>query len=131
MSNPPFDIRPDLWEIPNYAPVVIAELEAHPACKGAFLACPGYDSLADVLKRAFDQASAGKGKDRHAQGKPFDAQPMQGICDLVGPAFALGQAIKKAQESLRLPPDRAVQELLGAINYLAGAVIAMERHSHG
>ena len=33
------------------------------------------------------------------------------------------QAIKKIQESLRLSPDRAERELLGAINYIAGMII--------
>ena len=98
---------------------------------GKFLAAPGYESLADVLARAFEQASAGKGAERHAQAKPFDTQPMQGISDLVGIGFPLGQAIKKVQESLRLSPDAAVREMLGAINYFAGAVIFLEKHTHG
>lgn len=91
------------------------------------LHAPGYESLANVLVRAFNQASAGKGKERHAQDLPFDAQPMQKLCELYGPGFALGQAAKKAQESQRLPHDRAIAELLGAINYLAGAVIHLEK----
>lgn len=91
------------------------------------LSAPGYESLALVLQRAFQQASEGKGKERHACAQPFDQQPMQQLCSLYGVGFALGQAAKKSQESQRLPHDRAVAELLGAINYLAGAVIAMER----
>lgn len=88
----------------------------------------GYESLQDVLQRAFAQAAKGKGAERHGQGQPFDAQPMQLICDLYGPGFALGQATKKSQEALRLPTtERQVAELLGAINYIAGAVIAIER----
>jgi hypothetical protein len=87
----------------------------------------GYEKLADVLLRAYDQASAGKGKDRHANDLPFHLQPMQQICDQVGVGFAMGQAIKKAQESLGLPRDRAIAEVLGAINYLAGVVIFMEK----
>lgn len=87
----------------------------------------GYEHLAAVLQRAYDQASSGKGKERHAQQLPFDDQPMQQLIKLYGPGFALGQAGKKAQESMRLPRDRAINELLGAINYLAGAVIALER----
>lgn len=86
----------------------------------------GYESLAAVLARAYAQASAGKGAQRHAQGQPFDRQPMQDLIRLHGVGFATGQASKKAQESQRLPRDRAVAELLGAINYLAGAVIAIE-----
>lgn len=87
----------------------------------------GYESLANVLERAYDQATTGKGHERHAQDLPFDQQPMQKLIDLYGPGFALGQAAKKAQESQRLPAGRDVAELLGAINYLAGAVIALER----
>ena len=87
----------------------------------------GYESLADVLERAFDQAATGKGAERHAVSKPFDQQPMQELISLYGVGFALGQAAKKSQESQRLPAGRDVAELLGAINYLAGAVIALER----
>lgn len=95
------------------------------------LTADGYDSLADVLSRAFDQAAGGKGHERHAVDKPFDEQPMQGIQDLVGSGFALGQAIKKIQESQRLPAGRDVSELLGAINYIAGAVIHIEALERG
>lgn len=87
----------------------------------------GYERLDDVLARAYQQASAGKGKERHAVDAPFHEQPMQKLCELYGVGFALGQAAKKAQESMRLPHERAVAELLGAINYLAGAVICLER----
>jgi len=90
------------------------------------LSAPGYDALGNVLLRAFVQASEGKGKERHAKALPFDQQPMQKIGALYGQGFMLGQAAKKAQESQRLPRDRAVAELLGAINYLAGAVIHLE-----
>jgi hypothetical protein len=90
------------------------------------LDAPGYERLAHVLLRAFHQAAQGKGKERHAQSLPFHQQPMQKLIGLYGVGFALGQAAKKAQESQRLPHERAVAELLGAINYLAGAVIAME-----
>ena len=88
---------------------------------------PGYETLARILSDAFDQAAHGKGKERHAQAMPFDAQPMQKLVELYGPGFALGQAAKKMQESQRLPHDRARAELLGAIVYVAGAVVAMDR----
>lgn len=87
---------------------------------------PGYYSLAAILERAFKQASEGKGKERHANSLPFDRQPMQTIAGQYGVGFLLGQAAKKSQESQGLPHDRAVAELLGAINYLAGAVVFME-----
>lgn len=87
---------------------------------------PGYESLIEVLIRAYDQASIGKGAERHGKDKPFTEQPMQHLIELYGQGFALGQAGKKMQEALRLPHDAAIRELLGAINYIAGAVIHME-----
>lgn len=86
----------------------------------------GYEDLLEILARALDQAQNGKGSERHADNKPFADQPMQKICQMVGVGFATGQAIKKAQESTRMEPDRAIHELLGAINYLAGAILHLE-----
>lgn len=85
----------------------------------------GYDCLRHVLAMALEQANAGKGKERHANGKPFDRQPIMEIGRMVGSGYPLGQAMKKAQESTRLPPDRAKAELLGAINYLAAAYLLL------
>lgn len=87
---------------------------------------PGYERLADVLLRAYAQAACGKGKERHAAGEPFHEQVMQIGARKFGIGSLLFQAFKKSEESQRLPHDRAVAELLGAINYLAGAVIALE-----
>lgn len=87
---------------------------------------PGYEKLADVLQRAFNQAARGKGKERHAQGEPFHEQVMQIGARKFGVGSLLFQAFKKSEESQRLPLDRGVNELLGAIVYLAGAVIARE-----
>lgn len=95
---------------------------------------PGHDyhTLASVLVRAFDQASAGKGKDRHAQALPFDDQPMQTISQLIGSHDGLAyQAVKKIQESQRLEHDHAVAELLGAIIYTAGNIIHRENSNNG
>ena len=89
----------------------------------------GYESLADVLQRAFDQAAKGKGAERHANEKPFDQQPMQRLCEAYGVGFALGQAGKKAEESQGMTQGAAVRELLGAIVYLAGAIIFLERQA--
>jgi hypothetical protein len=82
-----------------------------------------YQALRTVLDAAYDQAAIGKGRDRHAQDLPFEQQPMQRLLDLYGPGFAAGQIGKKVQESLRLPTDMAVQELLGAIVYAAGLIV--------
>ena len=88
---------------------------------------PGYESLANVLQRAYGQAAQGKGAERHACDRPFTEQPMQSISELLGtPDGLLYQAMKKIQESKRLDKDAGVRELLGAINYLAGAVIFIE-----
>jgi hypothetical protein len=91
------------------------------------LGVKGYDRLMLVMRRAFLQAAVGKGAERHANSLPFEDQPMQAINRLLGSVDGhLYQAIKKVQESKRLPRDRAVAELLGAINYLAGAIIVLE-----
>lgn len=93
------------------------------------LEAPGYESLARVLSLAFDQAAYGKGMRRHALGEPFDEQVMQIGADKFGTGALLFQAFKKSEESQRLPRQAAINELLGAINYLAGAVIAIERNT--
>lgn len=87
----------------------------------------GYESLAAVLNEALDQASHGKGKERHANGRDFLDQPIMEIGRMVGVGYQTGQAMKKTQEAVgmlnRDQKDRAIAELLGAINYLAAAVI--------
>ncbi len=86
-----------------------------------------YHELIRVLKDAHAQASSGKGKERHANGRPFDRQPIMELGRMFGPGFAAGQAAKKAQEAMgmisRQNNDAAVAELLGAINYLAACVM--------
>lgn len=89
----------------------------------------GYHGLFAVLADALDQAQLGKGAQRHGQDKPFEEQPMQKLIELHGRGFAYGQAGKKAQESERLEYEAARRELLGAIVYLAGAVINLDRES--
>ena len=91
---------------------------------------PEYAALSRSLSAAYNQAAAGKGKERHANGKAFDRQPIMEIARMVGPGYQLGQAMKKAQEASgmlsRNEPDRAQAELLGAINYLAAAWLLIE-----
>ena len=93
----------------------------------------GYADLAEVLDAALMQAASGKGAERHAGDRPFATQPMQEITRMVGIGFPLGQAMKKSQEAgtmaSRGQTDAARRELLGAINYLAGAVLALNGHS--
>lgn len=82
-----------------------------------------YEKLMGVLMDAYSQASAGKGDERHSDGQPFEDQDMMRIMDRVGADFALGQVIKKCVESRRLTRDARRKELLGAIVYLAGAIV--------
>lgn len=93
---------------------------------------PGYESLAGILDEALAHAQSGKGKERHAcGGEPFQDQQIVQLGEWMGrsTAFAIGQACKKAIESTRMEADpyRARAELLGAINYLAAAVIVIDR----
>lgn len=86
-----------------------------------------YQPLHEVLRAAYQQAASGKGRDRHANGKPFLDQPIMEIGRMVGVGYQTGQAMKKAQEAggmvKRDQYGAAQAELLGAINYLAAAYI--------
>ena len=88
-----------------------------------------YETLMSVLMDAYAQASSGKGLHRHSDGQPFEEQDMQRIIEATSIDFALGQAIKKMLEArrgeIRLPTKRA--ELLGAIVYIAGAIVAIDK----
>lgn len=86
-----------------------------------------YISLQAVLDRAFKQAAYGKGKDRHAKGQAFEEQPIVKLQELYGTGYAFGQVGKKTEESQRMALEPAVAELLGAINYLAAAIIHLEK----
>lgn len=90
-----------------------------------------YASLTFVLNEAFQQASGGKGKERHANdGEPFEEQKICTITRSVGLGYPLGQAMKKTEESLRLGV-RGLPELLGAINYLCAGYIVMKEGFDG
>lgn len=89
-----------------------------------------YSPLRYVLDRAFEQAAFGKGRERHANGRPFVQQPIMEITRMHGIGFVTGQASKKAQEAVGMA-DRgefsaAERELLGAIVYLAAAYLRVE-----
>lgn len=88
----------------------------------------GYMPLELVLCAAYDQASGGKGKDRHAMGDDFNDQPILTIGRfLKSPDGEAYQAIKKCREGLMMhrrgDSDACIKELLGAINYLASVAI--------
>lgn len=90
-----------------------------------------YCTLASVFNEACCQAAYGKGKERHNRDcKEFRKQPIMTITRDVGLGFPVGQCCKKAVEAIGLleskGPDAARNELLGAINYLAAAVIYID-----
>jgi hypothetical protein len=88
-----------------------------------------YESLINIFDEAYLQASNGKGKERHASGEPFDKQVICEIARRLGPdplsqsVGPLYQAVKKIYESQRLSGEAGVRELLGALNYIAAAII--------
>ena len=82
-----------------------------------------YSVLSNVLTEALADASAGKGKIRHANNEEsYEDQPIFWI-EKHFKSFQLGQAVKKIHESQRLNLYDAAEELLGAINYLAARII--------
>jgi hypothetical protein len=93
---------------------------------------PLYESLKHHLDQAYWQAATGKGKDRHANnGQSFEHQDICEINRRIG-SFdgCLYQACKKSIESKRILQQKgkeaAIQELYGAINYLAAACIIID-----
>jgi hypothetical protein len=122
------DLMSLLKDVPEAFPIPELPPELWQTATGVRMDAPGYESLANVLQLAYNQAAVGKGVERHAAaGEPFDKQVMQIGAAKFGTGALLFQAFKKSEESQRLPHDRAINELLGAIVYLAGAVIALER----
>lgn len=95
-----------------------------------------YAPLRRVLMAALADAARGKGADRHGgqllglPTAPFVDQQMMRNARIYGIGYPLGQAAKKGEEAAmfaaRGEPERARAELLGAINYLAGAVLLLE-----
>lgn len=89
----------------------------------------GYAPLIEVLNEAAVQAAHGKGHERHSGGKPFIHQPLLEITRRYGLGFPFGQVEKKLEEANRMVGrgqiDAAIREMLGAINYIAGAVIVL------
>ena len=96
---------------------------------------PNYETLARILKMAYGQASTGKGKERHANGRKFDDQPIMTIAKDHGLGYQTGQAEKKLKEAhtlLKLKgKDAAIRELLGVINYTAAAIAHIEKMEEG
>ena len=91
----------------------------------------GYDSLRAIYAMALEQAQGGKGRERHANGQPFDQQPICQGGRRFGAGCLIYQAWKKAHETPVLMnmdngTERAIRELLGVINYAAAAIIVLQ-----
>ena len=93
----------------------------------------GYESLRAEFAAAAEQASGGKGKERHANDMPFEDQPILAITRLLEghPCGALAfQVIKKTIEAGRLVKlrgtDAAVAEIYGAVNYAAAMAMRLK-----
>lgn len=86
----------------------------------------GYEDLRGILDEAYAQSAEGKGRERHANGRSWDQQPILQITRAVGLGFPAGQAIKKIEEAVgmvnRGQSDAAAREILGAIVYAAAAI---------
>ena len=126
--NEDFALTQNLWEKEQRR---VGSPPARNQHAGYDVDVPGYEKLRNVLERAYDQAAVTKGAERHANDRPFHEQPMQTIADRRGIGFILGQVDKKTEEGQgmidRGENEAAVRELLGAIVYLAGAVIFLEK----
>lgn len=85
--------------------------------------------LQAVMDRAVAQSCDGKGLERHgSKDSYFEDQPATVITGWLGSNQGLlFQAIKKTRESVRLSDVMAIEELLGAIVYLAMAVAELDR----
>lgn len=103
---------------------IFDRLAEYAACEPANDHFP-YAALRRVLDGAFHQAAYGKGAERHANNLSFTKQPMQTISTLLDSDIGmLFQAIKKIQEGSRFDDyARYERELLGAIVYIAGAIL--------
>lgn len=116
----------DLTFLPQnpFPPATNNTILGPPPSPTTFAVEDGYEPLAEVLQQALDQAQHGKGKRCHADDKPFLDQPIMRGARECGPGSMAYQSRKKILEALRCPDDdRAIEDLLGAINYIAAQVI--------
>jgi len=92
----------------------------------AFYAPQGYEKYYAAVVCAIYDMAYGKGQDRHVVDSEEVASQVSPWLISRGYDFARGQAVKKIDESLRLPSVRAIIELRGAINFLAMQIVEME-----
>lgn len=86
--------------------------------------------LENIFDEALDQVNQGKGNERHGNGQDFLDQPWVSITKTHGVGFLTGQAQKKIMEAVKNKEDTNYlwykREILGAINYLAMALLYEE-----
>jgi hypothetical protein len=89
-----------------------------------------YSKLWNMLCRAYEQASEGKGRERHASDDPFEQQE---ICEGIrkcGTGAATFQVRKKILEAARLMEkgeyEQALTDILGAIVYASAFGIVVD-----
>lgn len=127
----PTEINPLMEALEAYFVTAAVRGEVHglPAIPAGV---PGYEGLARVLGLAYAQSAAGKGRERHANGRPFLRQPIMEIGRMLSSTCdgELYQIMKKVQEAsgmiARGRPEAAQAELLGAIVYAAAAYLLIE-----
>ena len=83
----------------------------------------GKHPLERIFELALEQATKGKGEERHGNGTDFTDQPWVGLAKAHGSGFLTGQAQKKIMEAVANREETNYlwyeREILGAINYLA------------
>ena len=80
--------------------------------------------LQEVFSDALAQATSGKGEQKHGLGKGFYDQQWVDVTKRHGLGFLTGQAVKKTNEAVSIPSlEMWEREMLGAINYLAMAIL--------
>ena len=86
-----------------------------------------YGRLVYALSLAYNQAAFGKGKERHANNKPFEEQTMMVANRVTDGGFGWGQIFKKIQEIPNIKdPDMKKAEMVSIIVYAAGWVLWFE-----
>lgn len=86
--------------------------------------------LHGIFDQCIAQAVSGKGEERHGHGVEFMDQPWHELTNAFGLGGPLFQAAKKTREAVQWLGSseeyRFKAELLGAINYIAMALLAYE-----
>lgn len=87
---------------------------------------PGYDDLFQILMKAYERASVGKGHQRHSGGEPFNRQWILRGSRRFGVGSLSYQIGKKNEEIERLETTEAkVKELLDIMVYAAAEIILL------